>query len=174
MEVDNNSLSTFLCIGAGWTFVCRLLCFYLNNKIKEHFGLILEELALDETGETFKGNCLSLEQELLEEELLQQKFLEDLLIVGRVEVVDWISNDWFIDGDGGYVGDGQEHEQCLSKEKEMVISSLISWHLSGVAIIDIFAAPSSTVIANLKMFHLLNDWRSRPRLLKVAQARIPN
>lgn len=126
MEVDNNSLSTFLCLGAGWTNVCRLLCFYLNNKIKEHFGLILDELALDETGEkNVNGICLSLEQELLEEEFLQKQFLENLLVVGRVEVVDWVSNDRFVNGDGGYVGDGQEHEQCLRKEKEVVISWLI-------------------------------------------------
>lgn len=54
---------------------------------------------------------------LLEEEFLEQQFLEDFLVFGWVEVVNRVSNDGFIDWDGGNIGDGQENEQCLLEVK---------------------------------------------------------
>lgn len=68
------------------------------------------------------------EQEfLLEKEFLEQQFFEDLLVVRWVEVVDWVSDDRFIDWDGGNIGDGQEDEQCLWKVKRKLENLLISW-----------------------------------------------
>jgi hypothetical protein len=67
------------------------------------------------------GSARLTEQKLLlEKELLEQQLLEDFLVFGWVEVVDGVSNDGFIDWDGGNIGDGQQNEQCLWKVKRIL------------------------------------------------------
>lgn len=57
----------------------------------------------------------------LEEEFLEQQFFENFRVVSWVEVVDWVSNDWFINWDGGNIGDSQDNEQCLEVKGKLKV-----------------------------------------------------
>lgn len=61
---------------------------------------------------------LTKEQLFLEQKFLQQQLLEDFLIFCWVEVLNIVADDGFINWDGGNVGNSDEDEQSLWKEKK--------------------------------------------------------